>query len=129
MAELIEAVASWQTLLLVVGVFGFAPNFVLRLLVLVYPKDDPRRQELIAELKAMKWIERPLWVGEQFGTVLTDGLPHRISSSRQRRRDKKAQKSKSVTDRIYKVTDDGDVIEVLAEMRRPLISYTNESAS
>ncbi len=36
-AELIEAVVSWSSLLLVLVVFGFAPGFCLRLIVLAYP--------------------------------------------------------------------------------------------
>lgn len=48
MAELLEAVASWPTLLFIVIVFGFAPRFCLRLIVLAYPRSDPRRAELIA---------------------------------------------------------------------------------
>jgi hypothetical protein len=78
MAELFEAVASWRNLLMVLVVFGFAPGFVLRLLVRLYPKDDPRRRELIAELYAMPRRERPLWVAEQLETVLFEGLPSRI---------------------------------------------------
>jgi len=41
MTELLEAIASWQTLALALLVFGFAPGFVLRLLVKIYPRDDP----------------------------------------------------------------------------------------
>jgi hypothetical protein len=36
MAELLEAVASWPSLGLSVVVFGFAPGFCLRLIVLAY---------------------------------------------------------------------------------------------
>jgi hypothetical protein len=78
--ELVEAVASWQSLLLVIAIFGFAPGFILRLLVKIYPRDDPRRQELVAELYTLGRIERPLFVAEQFETVLFEGLPHRAKS-------------------------------------------------
>jgi hypothetical protein len=80
MSELVGLVASWHSVLLVTGVFGFAPGFVLRLLVKVYPRADPRRRELVAELYAHKWIERPLWVAEQLETVLFEGLPHRFTA-------------------------------------------------
>jgi hypothetical protein len=49
MAELIDAVTSWPSLLGVLVVFGFAPGFCLRLIVLAYLRGDPRRDELIAE--------------------------------------------------------------------------------
>jgi hypothetical protein len=64
MSELIDAVVSWPTLLIALGVFGFAPRAVLRLLLLAYPKDCPRRAELMAELKAVPRLDRPLWVAE-----------------------------------------------------------------
>jgi hypothetical protein len=74
MPELLKAVASWQSLLLVVLVFGFAPGFCLRLIVLAYPRGDPRRAELIAEMRAVPRIQRPLWVAEQLEVALFEGL-------------------------------------------------------
>lgn len=78
--ELLDTVASWSSLLLLVVVFGFAPGFCLRLIVLAYPRHNPRRTELIAELYAVPRIERPLWVAEQLETALFEGLPHRFSA-------------------------------------------------
>lgn len=79
MTELIEVMAaSWEVLLLVIVIFGFAPGFTLRLLVMIYPQDDPRRQELIAELYTLGRLERPLFVAEQLETMLVEGLPHRL---------------------------------------------------
>ena len=80
MAELIDAVVSWPSLLLVLVVFGFAPGFCLRLIVLAYPRGDPRRAELIAELYAVPRIQRPLWVAEQLEVALFEGLAHRAST-------------------------------------------------
>jgi hypothetical protein len=85
MAELLEVIASWPSLLLVVVVFGFAPGFCLRLIVLAYPRGDPRRAELIAELYAVPRIQRPLWVAEQLEVALFEGLGHRVSAARRRR--------------------------------------------
>ena len=78
MAELLEAVVSWPSLLLVLVVFGFAPGFCLRLIVLAYPRGDHRRGELIAELYAVPRVKRPLWVVEQLEVALFEGLAHRI---------------------------------------------------
>lgn len=80
MAELLEAVVSWPSLLLVLIVFGFAPGFCLRLIVLAYPRDDPRRKELIAELYAVPRIQRPVWVAEQLEVALFEGLGQRVSA-------------------------------------------------
>jgi hypothetical protein len=86
MAELLEAVASWPSLLLVVVIFGFAPGFCLRLIVLAYPHGDPRRAELIAELYAVPRIQRPLWVAEQLEVALFEGLGHRYRRHRRHAR-------------------------------------------
>ena len=85
MVEFLEAIASWPSLLLVVVVFGFAPGLCLRLIVLAYPRGDPRRAELIAELYAVPRIQRPLWVAEQLEVALFEGLGHRMSAARRRR--------------------------------------------
>lgn len=77
MAELLTTVVSLPTLLLVFVVFGFAPGFCLRLIVLAYPRSDPRRTELIAELYVVPRIERPLWVAEQLEVALFEGLRRR----------------------------------------------------
>lgn len=87
MSELFAAIASWQSLASVLLVFGFLPGSILRLVLwLCYPKDDPRRRELIAELYgAVPRIERPLWVAEQIEVALFEGLPHRLRKLRARR--------------------------------------------
>jgi len=81
MAELLDAVTSWRSLLLVLVVFGFAPGCCLRLIVLAYPRGDPRRAELIAELYVVPRIQRPLWVAEQLEVALFEGLAHRASAA------------------------------------------------
>ncbi len=81
MAALLETVASWPSLLLVIVVFGFAPGFCLRLIVVAYPRADPRRRELIAELYAVPHIKRPLWVAQQLEVALFEGLGHRVSAT------------------------------------------------
>lgn len=80
MVEQLEALASWKPLLLAVFAFGFAPGCCLRIIVLAYPRDDPRRAELIAELYTVPRIQRPLWVAEQLEVALFEGLAHRATS-------------------------------------------------
>lgn len=84
MAELIAAATSWQSLVLVLVLFGFAPGFVLRSLVKIYPRNDPRRAELIAQLYVLGRLERPLFVAEQLETVLFEGVPRRLKVVRRR---------------------------------------------
>ena len=62
---MLNAIASWPTFLVALLVFGFAPGALLRIIVLAFPRDDPRRAELLAELHAVPRIERPFWVLEQ----------------------------------------------------------------
>lgn len=72
--DLVSSVVSWPTLLIAVLVYGFAPGFLLRLIVLSYKKDNPRRSELIAELYTIARHKRPFWVAEQIETAIFDGL-------------------------------------------------------
>jgi diguanylate cyclase (GGDEF)-like protein len=81
MTELLEAVTFRPNMILVVVVFGFVPGFCLRLIVLAYPRSDPRRDELIAELYAVPRIQRPLWVAQQLEVALFEGLGHRVSAA------------------------------------------------
>jgi hypothetical protein len=70
----LDAILSWPTFLVALLVFGFAPGAALRLIVLVFHRDDPRRQELLAELHVVPRIERPFWVFEQLEVALFEGL-------------------------------------------------------
>lgn len=79
MVELLKAVMGWPSLVLAVVAFGFAPGFCLRLIVLAYPRTDPRRAELLAEPHAVTRIQRPLWVAEQLEVALFEGLGHRLA--------------------------------------------------
>lgn len=66
-------------------IFGFAPGAALRLIVLAFPRDDPRRRELLAELHAVKRVERPFWVVEQLEVAIFEGLWGRVVGIRSRR--------------------------------------------
>jgi hypothetical protein len=50
MDSLIFHVIAWPTLLIALLLFGFGPGAVLRMIVLAFRRDDPRRTELLAEL-------------------------------------------------------------------------------
>jgi hypothetical protein len=80
MTELVNAVTSWWNLVWVLALFGVAPRLSLRLILRAYRRDDPRRAELIAELRAVPRCERPLWVAEQLEVALFDGLVPRVSA-------------------------------------------------
>jgi hypothetical protein len=77
--ELLEAVLSWRTFLIALLVFGFAPGALLRLIVLAFPRNDPRRQELLAELPTVARTERPFWVFEQLERALFEGIGERVA--------------------------------------------------
>jgi len=68
---------TWPTLMAALLIWGFAPGAVLRVIVLLFPKDDPRRRELLGELYAVPRPERPFWVIEQLEVGLFEGLRHR----------------------------------------------------
>ena len=76
--KLIDTLVSWPTFIIALTVFGFAPGAVSRLVVLAFPGDDPRREELIAELYAVPCIERPFWVAQQMEVALFEGLWGRV---------------------------------------------------
>jgi len=82
--ELVEVVsgATLPAFLTALLVFGFAPGFVLRLIVKLYPKNDPRRRELVAELYALPHLMRPIWVAEQIETAMFEGASARTSRRR-----------------------------------------------
>jgi len=59
---MVAALQAWPAFLAALVVFGFAPGIALRLIVLAFHRDDPRRRELLAELYAVPRLERPFWV-------------------------------------------------------------------
>jgi len=65
---------SWHYLIASLLVFGIAPRAILRLLVNAWPKNDPVRRALMADLASRPYWQRPLFVAEQFENALFDGL-------------------------------------------------------
>jgi len=82
MASLISQVISWPVFVTALLVFGLAPGALLRLIVLAFPRDDPRRRELLGDLYAVPRIERPFWVFEQLELAIFEGLRNRFARSR-----------------------------------------------
>lgn len=76
--SLILQIVSWPTFGIALAVFGFAPGALLRLIVRAFPRDDPRRQELLGELYAVPRFERPFWVVEQLEVALVEGVGQRL---------------------------------------------------
>lgn len=60
---------------ILLALFGFLPGALNRLFAMAYPKDDPRRAEMIAELYAVPRWEQPWWVFQQGERALFEGLP------------------------------------------------------
>lgn len=89
LVDFVQSATSWSALLLAIGVFGFAPGFVVRLLVFGYDRKNPRRQELVAELYAVPRWKRPMWVAQQLETVLFEGLGPRVKKALTRRKSPK----------------------------------------
>lgn len=85
MTGLLSFLAAPRTIAVALLILLVAPSLVVRCLVRIYPYDDPRRVELLAELPAVPFSERPFWVLEQVETILLDGLPSRVRRLRQRR--------------------------------------------
>src|SRR5688572_7359066 len=75
---MVDAILSWPSFLLALLVFGFAPRAVLRLIVLAFHRDDPRRHELLGEIYNVPRADRPFWVFEQLEVALSEGLAERI---------------------------------------------------
>jgi Uncharacterized protein conserved in bacteria (DUF2314) len=76
--EILNAIMSWETFLISLLVFGFAPGAVLRLIVLAFRRGDPRRREMLAELYRVPRLERPYWVFEQLEVALFEGIWERL---------------------------------------------------
>ncbi|WP_410662040.1 hypothetical protein [Amycolatopsis sp. lyj-84] len=84
--------AIFAALILLVTLATVAPALILRLLLIAYPRGHEQRDELIAELSAVRFWDRPTWVLEQFETALSEGISERRLAARRRRADKNAPK-------------------------------------
>ena len=69
-------VLDWRTWV-AMAVLVFVPGLLLRIFLLVFPRHDPRRQELLAEMYAVPVCRRPLWVIAQIEVIVWEGFPER----------------------------------------------------
>lgn len=143
MTDLLVGGSAWWAIPAAVftfgAVFGFFPGFVLRLLVLLYPADDPRRRELIAELYVLGRMERIEWVFQQLETALFEGVSARREQRRDRRRGDQAEDSTEEDNEAsgaerhvlaVMVTDfaEGDAVREIPALARAIESYKDELA-
>ena len=69
---------AWPLFFVAPLIYGFAPGLLLRLIVRAFHPEDPRREELLAEVHAVPRLERPFWVFEQLEVAISEGLWGRI---------------------------------------------------
>jgi hypothetical protein len=110
--ELVDALASTSYHLpigaMIFGLtFGLAPGLLLRVIVLLYPKGDPRRTELLAELYdengKRAYLDRVVWVFEQLELALCEGLRLRAGLARKARRRRRADR-REIADHEERIT-------------------------
>ncbi len=94
MTEILAILLSPRALAVGPLLLVLAPGLLLKCLIRVYPYDDPRRAELLAELRSVPRGERSVWVLEQVETVLLDGLPSRMRRLRQRRSNRRSHRAR-----------------------------------
>jgi Uncharacterized protein conserved in bacteria (DUF2314) len=130
--HLIEDYANWKLALLIIFSFAIFPQWVLRLLLLTYPRDDPRRKELLGELYPIKYYKRPFWVAEQFETALAEAIwpnfvwmltgrvIHRVTLGNGVRRNKKHPQTFEIPSESAKgAIRAGDDVKLMFEERLP----------
>jgi hypothetical protein len=119
MNGLIAQLLAWPTLGVAILAFGFAPGVALRLIVLLYPRGNPRRRELLGELYAVPTIERPFWVAAQLELALFEGLRTRFRAWRDK------QVAKPTAERAESGSaSEMDIIVVCGRGGIPTVTYT-----
>ena len=105
----------WPAFGVALFVFGLAPGAALRLIVLAFRRDDPRRRELLAELRAVPRIERPFWVSEQLEIALFEGLSSRFGHWRMQWAIHRGRSLGYFANRSLLVTSEGKLLAVAAK--------------
>ncbi|MGW5721582.1 hypothetical protein ACWEVP_35785 [Amycolatopsis sp. NPDC003865] len=101
-------------------IFGTAPMLVLRVAVLLYPPNHPRRRELVAEIFEVPYKERILWIASQIVTIAFEGISARIKHLARSRGDAKEngdESEDSVRSLKSRLGEDG--IPLIAILRHP----------
>jgi hypothetical protein len=57
MLDLLEGLKAWPLLIGALAVYGFLPGAFLRAILLAFRRNDPRRAEILAELRAVPRLE------------------------------------------------------------------------
>jgi hypothetical protein len=131
MTAVVFHILAWPTLGVAILVFGFAPGAALRLIVLAFKREDPRRQELLAELHAVPRIERPFWVAEQLEIALFEGLRGRLEGHRNplaRKAKKKKKRTKTTQLGITRTRAEEMAVELAEQVLSQYIEDRNSSS-
>lgn len=67
----------WGPSALGLAALGLLPGFSLRLIVRLYPKGDPRRREVVAELYTVENWRQPIFVIQMLELAISEGIPAR----------------------------------------------------
>lgn len=103
--------------LMTVGVaFALLPGLILRLVVLAYPKDHPRRPEVLAEFYSIPYPSRVLFVIETCEMSVSEALPARLRSAKSSIDRRAVKKAIRVLSKEYASGDRERLIADLVEM-------------
>lgn len=70
-------IGALATVVALSAITGLVPVLAMKLVVRLYPRADPRRAELLAELFTVSFHDRLSWVFQCVGLGMTEGLPSR----------------------------------------------------
>lgn len=97
----VQFIASWGWVIFVAPlVLGFFPQAAIHLVVLIYPKGDLRRQEYVAEICAVPYSRRLLWIADQFALALVTGVPLRLRAAIARPRTPRVSRDQSASSAV-----------------------------
>jgi hypothetical protein len=117
MGDVIALLVTWPLLLTALGVWGFAPGVVNRLIARMFPLGDPRRKEMVAELYEVPRWEQPFWVAQQLERGFSEGLPARLRRRRKLPGDLQRIRDRASYEDGLWVELSGDVADVPASVR------------